>query len=172
MRWIACVALLGLAFAACGGEEREVVSPASAHAPALQPGGDCPTTPVPRPPFVPPEPYPAGPPGYARSWYGTERLWTWLRADGTWPMMRADGAYFDKSFWWRPDGNPASFRVTGRRLDAHAPPVDITQATNGSRYDLGEFMLVGLELPELGCWEITGHYGAERVSFVVRVTRG
>jgi hypothetical protein len=162
MRWPACLLLAGLALAACG-EEQEVGAPLA----VAQPAADCRPTPLPDPPFVPPDPYPATPPAYDRAWYGNERLWTWLRADGTWPMAHQAGAYFDKSFWWAPGGG--RLRVTAVRLDAPAPPVEISRANPSSRYDLGDFLLVGLELPARGCWEITGHHGAERVSFVVRV---
>jgi hypothetical protein len=129
----------------------------------------CPVTRVRSRPFVPPAPYPATPPPLYGDvfWYGTERLWTWLEADGT--TSRSD-----KSFWWREgydwmtETSPALL-VTGRRLDAAAPAVTSSGATNGFREDIGAFMLTGLEFPTGGCWEVTGHYGGERLRFVVRV---
>jgi hypothetical protein len=36
---------------------------------------------------------------------------------------------------------------------------------------MGAFMLLGLELPAEGCWELTGHYHDRSLRFVVRVTR-
>jgi hypothetical protein len=30
-------------------------------------------------------------------------------------------------------------------------------------------MLVGLDIPSAGCWEITSEYGVERLTYVVRV---
>jgi len=69
-------------------------------------------------------------------WYGTNQLWTALNTDGTWPMPKHNGLLFDKSFWWRKgydwrtEATPA-LRVTGRRLDAPAPAVSVSGATNG-----------------------------------------
>ena len=57
----------------------------------------------------------------------------------------------------------------GRRLDAAAPTVSVTGATNGFRDDIGAFILLGLELPTGGCWELTGQYHGQQVRFVVRV---
>jgi hypothetical protein len=146
--------------------------PAAAAATATSGRGvpaSCPTTRPPDRPFVPPAPYPPTPPPLYGDvfWHGTDGLWTWLEADGT--ARRSD-----KSFWWR-DGydwrtEPSPrLLVTGRRLDAAAPAVSIADATNGFRDDIGAFMLVGLELPTGGCWELTGHYRGQRVRFVVRV---
>ena len=53
--------------------------------------------------------------------------------------------------------------------DAAAPTVTISAATNGFRQDIGPFMLLGLELPDEGCWELTGHYAGRSLHFVVRV---
>jgi hypothetical protein len=129
----------------------------------------CPVTRPPARPLVPPAPYPRRPPALYGdvSWYGTDRLWTWLDADGT-------GRRSDKSFWWREgydwrtETSPRLL-VTARRLDAAAPPVTISDATNGFREDIGAFMLIGLDFPTGGCWEVTGRYGGDRLSYVVRV---
>jgi hypothetical protein len=137
----------------------------------------CPTTRPPDPAFAPPAPYPATPPPLYgdKFWYGTDRLWTWLEADGTWPMPGAPGgAQSDKSFWWREGYDwqtetTPPLQVTARRLDAAAPPVTVSHATNGFREDIGAFMLLGLELPAEGCWELTGHYAGSTLTFVVRV---
>jgi hypothetical protein len=61
--------------------------------------------------------------------------------------------------------------VTGRRLDAPAPTVTSSPATNGFEPSMGAFMLVGLEPPTGGCWELTGHYRGQSLGFVVLVTR-
>jgi hypothetical protein len=129
----------------------------------------CLATRPPGRPFVPPTPYPATPPPLYGDvfWYGTERLWTWLEADGT--TSRSD-----KSFWWREgydwrtETSP-SLLVTARRLDAAAPAVTASDATNGFREDIGAFMLTGLDFSTGGCWEVTGHYHGQRLRFVVRV---
>ena len=142
--------------------------PVAAKARQASPPESCPVTRPPNPPFTPPPPYPPVP--GSRFWYGTEALWTWLPADGTWQILR------DKSFWWRvgydwrTEQQPR-LKVTGRRLDAPAPPfVDSGPATNGYRDDIGAFMLTMVDLATPGCWEITGEYAGTQLSFVVWVT--
>ncbi len=129
------------------------------------------------PPFIPPSPYlPTPPPLYAGEfWSGTEMLWTMLRVDGTWQKLPYhDGAYTQKVFWWRQGYDdrtePApNLIVTGRRLDAPAPPMAASGATNGSRGDIGSFMVVGVDIPTPGCWEITGRRAGTELRFVVWV---
>ena len=165
------LAALSLLLGACGAPVADDPTPGGTAAVS------CPTTQPPDPPFVPPAPYPATPPPLYgdRFWYGTDRLWTWLEADGTWPMAGAPGGVqSDKSFWWREGYDwqaetTPPLRVTGRRLDAAAPTVTTSAATNGFRQDIGPFMLLGLELPDEGCWELTGHYAGRSLHFVVRV---
>jgi hypothetical protein len=70
---------------------------------------------------------------------------------------------------WQTETTPA-LRVTGRRLDAPAPTVTISDATNGFEPSMGAFMLLGLELPTGGCWELTGHYAGRSLRFVVLVS--
>lgn len=171
-----------LLLAGCAAPAADAPAPAQAARPvATLPSAapaSCPTTRPPDPPFVPPAPYPpTPPPGEGdRFWYGTDELWTWLQADGTWPMAHDEHGLFDKSFWWRQgydwrtETTPA-LRVTGRRLDAPAPAVTISNATNGFEQSMGAFMLVGLELPAGGCWELTGHYHGSSLRFVVWVRR-
>lgn len=136
----------------------------------------CPITRPPDPPFVPPPPYsPSAPSLYQGFWYGSAALWTLPRADGIWrglPYYR--GSYTQKVFWWRRGYDYQSdpypdLIVTGTRLDAPAPPLTASGATNGSRDDIRSFMVVGVDIPTTGCWEITGHSAAATVRFVVWV---
>ncbi len=59
--------------------------------------------------------------------------------------------------------------VVGTRLDG---PGTFTAgpATNAARDDFGEAMLVGVEIPSPGCWQITASYGDAILSYVVSVT--
>jgi hypothetical protein len=176
------IAAVPLLLASCGAPAANVLSPAQAgRSVAKQPSvapASCSTTRPPDPPFVPPAPYPPTPPSVEgdKVWDGTNQLWTWLHADGTWEMARDEHGLFDKSFWWRQgydwrtETTPA-LRVTGRRLDAAAPAVTVSDATNGFEESLGAFMLLGLELPAGGCWELTGHYHGRSLRFVVWVVR-
>jgi len=141
---------------------------------AAVPPASCPITQPANPPFIPPSPYPPTPPLYAGEfWYGTEALWTMLRADGTWGRLPyANGLYTQKVFWWRQgydyrtDPMP-DLTVTGRRLDVPAPPITTSGATNGSRSDIGSFMIVGVDISTPGCWEITGNSMGTKLRFVV-----
>jgi hypothetical protein len=176
------LAALSLLLAACGPPAADALVPAQAGpAVAGRPGvapASCPTTRAPEPRFVPPAPYPPRPPSVEgdKFWYGTSQLWTWLDGDGTWEMAHDEHGLFDKSFWWRQgydwrtETTPRLW-VTGRRLDAPAPAVTSSDATNGFEASMGAFMLVGLELPTGGCWELTGHYRGQRLRLVVLVTR-
>lgn len=102
-------------------------------------------------------------------------MWTWLDANGTWLMVGAPGGVqSDKRLWWREGYDwqaetTPRLQVTGRRLVAPAPTVTASDATNGFREDIGVFMLLGLELPDEGCWELTGHYAGTNLRFVVQV---
>jgi hypothetical protein len=77
-------------------------------------------------------------------------------------------------FWWREEyvwneEPQPELIVTGERLDAAAPPLIASDATNASASDIGSAMLVGIDLPTLGCWKITGNYADAKLSFVVWV---
>jgi hypothetical protein len=177
------IVVLSLLLAGCGAAAADDPAPAApaARSVAARAGaapGSCPTTRPPDPAFVPPAPYPPRPPSVedGKVWYGTDELWTWLRADGTWPMAHDRHGLFDKSFWWRQGYDWTTettprLRVTGRRLDGPAPTFTSSPATNGFEPSMGAFMLVGLELPTGGCWELTGHYHGRSLRFVVRVLR-
>jgi len=110
-------------------------------------------------------------------WFGTKRLWTILPADGTWrglrPYSPTGRGFRQKIFWWREgyfwlaDPNP-ELTVRARRLDAPAPPFTIPHATNGyTEKDFKSFMLVGVDFPTHGCWEITGRFKGDELTFVV-----
>ncbi len=151
---------------------------------AMGPQG-CPVTQPQDPPFKPPDADPAqgeGLPGPAASslgsfegyfWYGSEALWTQLRRDGMWSELpHNDRGYTQKIFFsrqgydWRQEPQPA-LTVSGRRLDVAGPAFEELQATNGYHPDVGPFMLVGVDIPTAGCWQITGHYQGHDLSFVV-----
>jgi hypothetical protein len=129
--------------------------------------------------FIPPAPYPqkANP---GEFWYGTPKLWTQLRADGTWkglPHYTPDDPTFrQKLFWWRqgydvPAEPYPKLKITGKRLDSSAPAVLLADhASNGWQQPEQPFMVVGINVPTLGCWEITGQYQDAQVTYVVWVT--
>jgi len=138
------------------------------------PPSTCPITVPQDPPFVPPAPYDSL--GFeGEFWYGSDSLWTAVRENGIWEALPHNPeGYTQKVFWWR-DGYvwneepQPKLTMTGERLDAPAPPLHASEATNASASDIGSAMLVGVDMPTLGCWKITGQYGDSELSFVVWV---
>lgn len=161
--------------ATAGQESKQPIASVATELPLLPPES-CPITRPAQMPFKPPAPYPANPPpNYpAQFWYGSNDLWTMLYVDGTWSGLPLSGAgYTQKLVWWR-DGydmgtepNP-KLTVSGKRLDGQAAPMTVSSA-NGVSADFGEAMMVGVEIPTPGCWEISGQYKGHELSFVVWV---
>ncbi len=132
--------------------------------------------------FTPPKPYSAQPDGTGVNafWFGSAKLWTMLHTDGTWhdlrPYSPAETSLRQKLFWWRTGYNwttetQPQLKVTGRRLDGMAPTFQTLHASNGHKGEgWNSFMVVGIDIPTPGCWEITGHYEGQELSFVVWVT--
>jgi hypothetical protein len=151
---------------------------ASAQQPDLPPAS-CPVTGPPAQTFTPPPPYDSG--NYSRSFLlGTEKLWIGLRKSGVWywaphkPGHENDvQPLTEKTFWasvdfkWDKEWRP-KLKVTGRRLDGPAPPL-LTLPTTNAFPGPAAAMLVGVYVPAPGCWEITGEYRDEKLSFVVWV---
>ena len=134
----------------------------------------CPVTQPPVPPFTPPSPYSQNAP-WDNFWYGTDFLWTAVPRSGVWSgLPHNPEGYTQKVFWWRKGYSSTNepepqLSVIGRRLDAPAPPLAVSKATNAYAAEIGSAMLVGVDFPTFGCWEITGHYAGTELSFVVRV---
>ena len=171
-RWLAIPLLLLLA--SCGrAAEGVAISPtAMASVKAADPGG-CPITRPPNPAFVPPAPPAPSAPSVRGEefWFGTPELWTSLRSDGTWSgLPYQNGAYTQKVFWWSQRYDWQSpLMVSGSRIDGSAPRLRASTATNAFADDIGSSILVGVDIPSTGCWEITGQLKGRYLSFVVWV---
>ena len=104
--------------------------------------------------------------------YGTEQL----AVHGLWPQgtvvfkpggpgfIEPDGALSMKFGWVR--GVRGRLAITGRRLDAAAPPL---RAHIPDGYGEADFQATGLIFPTPGCWEVTGSVGNASITFVTRV---
>lgn len=98
-----------------------------------------------------------------------------LGVDGTWSGLPRDVAgYGQKVFWlsinYDINAEPSpNLMVTGRRLDASGSAMATTGATNAMT-DFGPAMLIGIDIPTPGCWQITGSYKGHDISFVVWVS--
>jgi hypothetical protein len=129
--------------------------------------------------FIPPPPY-AAKPGNGRFWFGTDRLWTSLPLNGMLKGLPVDTssvrrAFSEKLFWWRQgyDGHTEprpKLIVTGKRLDSPAPPLEISRPTTAIMGH-SSAMLVGVDFPTVGCWQITGRYVDDELIFVIWVAR-
>jgi len=85
---------------------------------------------------------------------------------GGWRATINDDGSIDAKFgWWR--AGSGKIRITGRRLDASAPPL---RAHVPDGYSAG-FQATGLTFPATGCWRVTGRYGRASLPFTMLVTK-
>jgi hypothetical protein len=110
--------------------------------------------------------------GWGRA-YGNGSLWV----GGLWPngvviMTRGDvgpdGRLGMKFGWYRLTSG--YLRITGRRLDAPAPPASGLTFPGG--YGLTGFNASGVIFPTEGCWRVTGRVGRVTLTFVTFVIKG
>jgi hypothetical protein len=108
--------------------------------------------------------------GWPRA-YGNGSLWV----GSLWPhgvviitpdLVGADGSMGMKFGWWR--AASGYLTITGRRLDAPAPPLSAQTAG----YGLTGFNASGVTFPTEGCWQVTGKVGRVTLTFVTFVIRG
>ena len=142
------------------------------------PPATCPITQPPSEPFVPPAPYPTKHSEATSFWLGSEKLWTLRPIDGLWYGLRTvepdsgHEIYRDKVFWWRKGydwrtENPPQLKVTGKRLDAPAPAL-YPERANPAFIKIPA-IVTGINIPTVGCWEMTGDYKGDKLTFVVWV---
>jgi hypothetical protein len=109
----------------------------------------------------PPDPCPAT---ITTGRYGNGALWATLTPDGTIPRL-------GWKFGWTPTGIDIfrGLTVSGRRLDAPAPPLRVFAIRWGySSTGVGSWASA-VEFPTEGCWRITGRVGDIALSYVVKV---
>jgi len=154
----------------------DVAAPAGvAAASAAASAAACPVT-IPTGTFVPPLPWPPVPPDlYHAAWFGTNELWTMLATTGeVWQDLPQSGTTLGQKTWWfstnyrdaasesRPD-----ITVTGRRLDGAGETFTAGHPGTNGEADFGLAMLVGVDVPGRGCWELQGSYRGATLSYVV-----
>jgi hypothetical protein len=139
----------------------------------------CPVTKPADQSFVPPAPHPVRP-SLDQFWFGTERLWTALPVTGTWRGLGHytpdDPTFRQKLAFWRrgydPHAHPLpNLKVSGRRIDAAAEPLQSDERANGSWTKNDQFIMTGINFPTTGCWEITGRFDNDELTFVIWVDR-
>lgn len=133
----------------------------------------CPVTRRPQTAFLPPAPWPAEPPTTGWFWYGQPELWTALPESGVWQQLR----YGEKFWWWsenfdvREDSTP-DLKIAARQLGGEGLTFNSSKATNGFHESFNLAMLVGVQLPAAGCWEISGQFQGAQLKLVVWVPSG
>jgi len=105
--------------------------------------------------------------------YGNGSLWV----GGLWPNgvviltqdeVGPDGRLSMKFGWYRLTSGYLT--LTGRRLDASAPPASGLTFPGG--YGLTGFNASGVIFPTEGCWQVTGRVGRVTLTFVTFVIKG
>jgi hypothetical protein len=137
----------------------------------------CPLNQAPATTFVPPAPFsPVALPADVFL-IGTEKLWTVAKESMVWEWSPHQLGHemepqplTTKIFWYRVGYNPRTepspnLKVTGKRLEGHGGPL-VVQYSNAIMGDVSA-MLTGVYVPRPGCWEITGNYEGDTVSFHV-----
>ena len=81
-------------------------------------------------------------------------------------FVTRDGSLGMKFGWLR--GVSGQLRITGRRLDAEAPPL---RAEVPDGYGDRGFQATYIIFPTPGCWEVTGRVGNSSVTFVTKVVK-
>ena len=164
--FISCIAIPTCAHA----QERR-----SPNARAVVPDS-CPITKPGDRPFTPPHKYRR----YlnkASFWYGTDRLWIALPTSGVWAGLShyepGDPTFRQKIAWYRAgleadDKISTPLKITGRRLEAPAPALLSDPFTGVSTMMDGiAFFMSGVNFPTHGCWEVTGRYQRDELTFVI-----
>jgi hypothetical protein len=117
---------------------------------------------------VPTPPIQAGAPQDVNGGPAGPEISAWFANDDRtiWMLDRARTAGEPlKTAWFRPQG--ADLHITGRRLDATAPPL-LVEVSRGSAYPQ-QFMPSVMTFPAEGCWEITAAASDQGARFVVHV---
>ncbi len=100
------------------------------------------------------------------SYHHAGDLWVTGPPDGVLELIGPEdgGLPGTKLVWYRPERG-APLTVTGRRLDGPSGPL-VASIPEGYA---GHLQATGVNLPEPGCWEITGRSAGETLTFVARM---
>lgn len=120
----------------------------------------------------------------SRNLYGSEALAVALPADGTWGVTAPNARIAVKLFWrsagFRPGmernlkveivnlNGGANDAVVKDITNANSVPEDIQKAQFDDEWQDGWLMLTGIDFPSPGCWQITGEYLGQTLTFVIQ----
>jgi hypothetical protein len=106
------------------------------------------------------------------NWFGSEELAVMLPHYGIWSVTKEDHLIAIKLFWRSAGFEPGmekGLEVSVRSVNDPEQTAVVTRPTNAHAPDLGGWaMLVGIDFPGTGCWEITGTYDEQSLRFVVQ----
>lgn len=114
----------------------------------------------------------------ASTWYGTEALAVILPKNGIWLTTVPGHLIAVKVFWYSSEFQARSesetwddtgFKAHIKRLDEGPDNAEISEPNWAGGGSMGEnwTMLTGIDFPSSGCWEITGEYSGQSLTFVV-----
>jgi len=111
-------------------------------------------------------PFPESP-----TWHGTAKLAVQLPRNGVWPTTQPGALIAVKLFWWSTEfelGYEPYLHVRVTELSGQLDTAKVSRTTNAIMgKDIA--MLTGIDFPDPGCWEVTGEYLGEILTFVVEV---
>lgn len=104
--------------------------------------------------------------------YGNDALSTVLDPNGVVEFrpggpgfVLPDGSLQMKFPWWR--NSEAALEITGRRLDATAPPLRAEIGSSGDVHMVPTYLI----FPSTGCWEVSGKTGGVSLVFITEVVK-
>ncbi len=116
----------------------------------------------------------------AETWFGSDALAVILPKDGIWPTTVPGHLIAVKLFWYSREfqavaeqgfdgGAHLGFEARIRRLDSGTSDAEISGPNWAGLGGLGDnwTILTGIDFPSPGCWEITGYYRDQSLTFVV-----
>jgi hypothetical protein len=172
--------VLGMALAASTANAQQTMAEPARVEPIPN---SCPVAHRPATPFIPSPPFREAAAQLAPPIFliGSDKLFTSISDPMVWEWrphppghehevqpLTAKVFWFRVGYDYRTEPQP-DLKVTGRRLDGPAPAlVTFDHATNAIMGSMGS-MLTGVYVPTPGCWEITGDYKGDKLSFVVWV---
>jgi hypothetical protein len=129
---------------------------------------DCPVTLPTEPRYDPELPY-GRETNIGSFWYGSDALFVWIRADGRWPRQQDRMLWFRKQRDWQADHPRPQLNVTAHRIDADGPLAIFLPVQSESPGVHAAVLQTAIKLPARGCWQISGNYKSDFLSFVVWV---
>lgn len=107
----------------------------------------------------------------SENWYGSESLAVMVPRERAWGTTSPKALIAVKLFWWSSGFKPgmeSNLKVSIKNLDGRPNDAVVSKPTNAHAELLGGWtMLTGIDFPSGGCWEITGEYLGQSLTFVV-----